>query len=387
MADPNLSAILGQPFREQVAALRLRFADLRDTKAWDDLWQAQHDRAFMVAGATKADALVDIAAAVNRERSEGLGLEWFRKEFRRIVETRGWHGWTGEGTAAGEAWRTRVIWQTNVATTFAAGRRAQLLKGNFRFWIYKHGDSLKPRPHHLALDGIALPPDHPFWATHSPPNGWGCSCFVVGANTAAGVRRRGGDPDKQLPEGWDRIDPRTGAPKGIDKGWAYAPGATVSDMVQALVPKLDLLPPQPSVALIQDWLRLPSFERWLRTPEGNWPLARLSDADAQAIGAGPRVAVLSPETAGKQVREHPELTPADYALVQQTVTSPTHRVQDGPRSIIFILVEPGPERGGIVTVVKATVSGDGLFVTSLRRLSRDEARRDATIGALLAKGR
>ena len=30
------------------------------------------------------------------------------------------------------------------------------------------------------------------------------------------------------PEGWDAIDPKTGAPVGIDKGWGYAPGANTS---------------------------------------------------------------------------------------------------------------------------------------------------------------
>jgi hypothetical protein len=386
--DPDLNAVLGAPFREQVAALRLRFADLRDTAAWDDLWQAEHDRAFVVAGATKADVLADLAQAVDRAIAEGRGLEWFRTEFRRIVEARGWHGWTGEGTAKGEAWRTRVIWETNVATSFAAGRRAQLLKGNFKFWVYKHGDSRHPRLHHLALDGVALPPDHPFWATHSPPNGWGCKCYVVGANTAAGVRRVGGDPDKALPAGWDRIDPRTAAPVGIDRGWAYAPGATAADTVQALVPKLDLLPEQPSVALIQDWLRLPAFEAWRQAPAGVWPLARLPEADALAIGAEVRIAVMSADTMVKQQDRHPELTVADYSMVQLAVRAAQHRFNDvdpryGNRSRLFVY---DATEGGYVVVVRATRTGQGLFIQSVRRLSRDQAERDATIARLLRKG-
>jgi len=38
-----------------------------------------------------------------------------------------------------------------------------------------------------------------------------------------------------------------------------------------------------------------------------------------------------------------------------------------------------------VIVVKATLSGRGLFVTSLRRLSRDEAVRDAEVQRLIRK--
>ena len=86
-----------------------------------------------------------------------------------------------------------------------------------------------------------MPPDHPFWQTHYPPNGWGCGCEVSGANTLAGIRRVGGDPDKHLPEGWNKRGPDGNLP-GVSKGWDYAPGATVSDTINALKDKLPKLP-------------------------------------------------------------------------------------------------------------------------------------------------
>lgn len=237
MTAPRLRATFNQPFTEQVAAFRLRLGDLVPTARWDDIAGAAHDRAFMVAGAMKADLLADLAAAVDRAVAEGVGLETFRADFRAIVERRGWHGWTGEGTKRGEAWRTRVIYRTNLATSYAAGRMAQLKAGDFPLWVYRHGGSRDPRPQHLAWDGLVLPPDHPFWATHAPPNGWGCSCYVVGARSPDGARRRGGDPDLDLPQGWNARDPRTGAPPGIDRGWAHAPGRSVADTVAALAEK------------------------------------------------------------------------------------------------------------------------------------------------------
>jgi uncharacterized protein with gpF-like domain len=198
----------------------------------------------VVAGALKADLLADLAAAVDKAITQGTTLEEFRRDFRRIVAERGWHGWTGEGTKKGEAWRTRVIFQTNMRTSYAAGRHAQLRDGGFTFWVYRHGGSLEPRLDHLSWDGVALPPDHPFWADHYPPNGWGCSCRAFGARTEAGIKRVGGTPGKALPDGWDAIDPRTGAPAGIDKGWAYAPGATVAEDVSRIVAeKAGRLPP------------------------------------------------------------------------------------------------------------------------------------------------
>ncbi|MEL6587173.1 MAG: phage minor head protein [Pseudomonadota bacterium] len=233
----ELSAVFRRPFDEQVAALRLRLGDLVGTQAWDDLRGNQHDRAFMVAGAMKADLLADLGGAMEKAISEGTTLDQLRRDWRDIVTTRGWHGWTGEGSKRGEAWRTRVFYQTNIATSYAAGRRAQLVAGNFKYWVYRHGGSADPRIHHLALDGIVLPPDHPFWRLHFPPNGWGCSCRVFGTNSLAGARRLGGDPKKTLPDGWDRIDPKKGTPRAIDRGWDHAPGLTVADTINAMTAK------------------------------------------------------------------------------------------------------------------------------------------------------
>jgi uncharacterized protein with gpF-like domain len=232
-----IRAIFRKPFLEQVAAFRLRLGRLVPTARWDDLRGSDHDRAFMVAGAVKADLLADLGQAVEKAIVEGTTLEEFRADFRRIVEDRGWHGWTGEGTRKGEAWRTRVIYKTNIATSYAGGRRAQLVEGGFAFWIYFHGGSIEPRLQHLAWNGLILPSDHPFWLTHSPPNGWGCSCYVIGARSIAAAQRRGGDPGKVLAPGWDAPDPRTGTPPGIAKGWDHAPGGTVADIVATLAAK------------------------------------------------------------------------------------------------------------------------------------------------------
>lgn len=251
----ELSGVFRRPFAQQVAAFRLRLRNLVPTSRWDDLRKGQHDRGFMVAGALKADLLADLATAVDKAISEGTTLDEFRRDFRAIVQKRGWHGWTGEGTEAGEAWRTRVIYRTNMRTSYMAGRYAQLTEGNFAFWVYFHGGSTEPRLNHLAWNGIALPPDHPFWGEHFPPNGWGCSCYVSGARTAAGVRRLGGDPDKALPADWQSIDPKTGEPQGVGKGWGYAPGAsTVEEIIRLVREKAAALPPELARPFLQELL-------------------------------------------------------------------------------------------------------------------------------------
>lgn len=213
--------------------------------------ESAHDRGFAVAGAMTADLLADLAAAVERATA-GESLESFRARFREIVETHGWHGWTGEDTAAGRAWRTRVIYRTNVRTSFMAGRFAQLQAAGYKYWVYRHGGSQHPREEHLAWDGLILPAAHPFWLTHFPPNGWGCSCRVQGARSIAGAIRLGGDPSVQLAQDWDLINQKTGAPGGIDKGWAYAPGRTVADEINALIKEKAAGLPAPLAKALED---------------------------------------------------------------------------------------------------------------------------------------
>lgn len=232
------SGALKRPFAEQVAFFRAKLGNLVPTAKWDDLQKSAFDRGFMVAGAAKADLLTDLAVAVDRTIAEGKSLEAFRKDFMAIVQKNGWQGFTGDESSARRAWRTRVIYQTNAATSYNAGREAQIAEGGFPLKVYHHNDSVEhPRPQHLAWDGLTLPVEHAFWKTHSPQNGWGCRCYVSGARSAAGARRLGGDPDKVLPKGWDEIDKKTGEPAGIDKGWGYAPGASVVNEVRQMAEK------------------------------------------------------------------------------------------------------------------------------------------------------
>jgi len=381
----EIRAILRRPFDEQVAFFLGKLGRLVPTATWRDLMREAHDCAFMVAGAAKADLLADLAEAVDKAIAEGESLQKFRQRFAEIVERHGWHGWTGEETKAGRAWRTLVIYMTNMRTSYAAGRLAQLK--DFPIWVYRHSGAEHPRLQHLAWDGLTLPADHPFWAAHYPPNGWGCGCRVAGASSREGARRLGGKPDYDAPPpGWDVPDPKTGLPPGIQEGWDYMPGASVVDRVRALAPKLDRLPPKPSIDLIQEWLRAEAFARWYADPKGAWPLARLPDADAEALGAreGVRVARMSEETARKQRAVHPEITPQEYAQAQRVIDEATVKVRDGS-SFIYVLEKGSGETGGQVLVVKATQTGKALWVTSFRRLRSSDARRDSEIRRLLKK--
>jgi hypothetical protein len=218
------------PFNEQLEFFRQKLN--LPTEKWDDIMREAHDRAFVVAGAADADLLQDLRNAIDKAISQGKGIEEFRRDFKQIVKTRGWTGWTGEGSKGGEAWRTRVIYQTNMTTSYAAGRWKQLTDPEYLKlrpnWKYRHNDSVQhPRPEHLLWDGVVLPANHPAWLTHFAPNGWGCECWIEAA--------RNGEKVTDPPYGWNKINPATGAPFGIDRGFDYAPGASIKPQLRKIV--------------------------------------------------------------------------------------------------------------------------------------------------------
>lgn len=232
-----LKAGFGTPFAEQLEFFRQKL-NLPSAR-WDDIWQEAHDRAFIVAGAMKADLLNDLRQAVDKAIAQGRGLEDFRRDFRKIVKAHGWTGWTGEGSKGGEAWRTRVIWETNMTTSYAAGRWQQLTDPEFLkrrpYWRYVHADYVaNPRVQHLAWDGLTLPHDHPFWRTHFPPNGWGCQCRITPVNAREYEKSRAAGK-AEAPEGWEEAT-------GIDKGFAYAPGESLASVRKAVLDKAKSMP-------------------------------------------------------------------------------------------------------------------------------------------------
>ena len=107
------------------------------------------------------------------------------------------------------------------------------------YWMYTGISDRRTRRSHLALHGLVLRYDDPFWQAFYPPNGWRCRCGVI-ALSAADVRARGlkvinsGDA-----MGWELklVSAKTGEMRNVatfrtgttkvatDVGWSYAPGA------------------------------------------------------------------------------------------------------------------------------------------------------------------
>lgn len=181
------------PFEEQIRY----FGDKLNvpTDSYRDISGAEHDAAFVVAGA-KGAVLNDLRKAVDRAIAEGTTLEQFRREFEDVVQRTGW------AFRGGSAWRSQVIWDTNLRTSYAAGRYEQMqqVATTRPYWQWRHGGSAHPRPQHLALDGRVFAATDPFWQSFgTPPQGYGCRCSVFTLSDRD-LERRGltVDPGPQL---------------------------------------------------------------------------------------------------------------------------------------------------------------------------------------------
>jgi SPP1 gp7 family putative phage head morphogenesis protein len=206
------------------------------TAHWTDLWQEQHSDAFTVAGAT-TDALVsDFHDAVNKAIADGSTLEDFRKDFDTIVED---HGWSYNGS---RGWRSRVIFETNMRTAYAAGRWEQIqqVKDDRPYLRYVAVMDDHTRPEHALWNDTVLPADDEWWLTHFPPNGWNCRCSVQSLNDRDleryGLTVNAKAPPSEMVE--RTINTPDGArtvlvPEGIDPGFGYRPGAPPAEAIDA----------------------------------------------------------------------------------------------------------------------------------------------------------
>nr|WP_240196489.1 PBECR2 nuclease fold domain-containing protein [Stenotrophomonas lactitubi] len=289
------------PWKTVVAEIRGNFGSLpeaeryfRDkvnlpTRRWNDLWQGQHARAFVVAGATRDALLTDLREAVDAAITKGETLADFRARFRDIVQRNGWVGWTGEGSPGGQAWRTAVIYNTNIRTAYQAGRWETLR--HFPYLRYKHNTVRNPREQHKAWDGVILPSTDPWWDTHYTPNGWGCHCTVIGVSEAKMRAMRWKVSERPAPVPGDpppewayhvghAANGRQIADAALAKDaaakWSELPGKTAAEYGRPAQVPLDAAAAQPLASGIRDpqrvrqvWRELYGETSTLRDPAGD----------------------------------------------------------------------------------------------------------------------
>lgn len=376
---------------------------------WQELWEDEHARAFTVSRLTRADLLQALRDGIEKGVAGDLSRrDWMRDAKRLLAEA----GWWGEKEVIGpdgaarttrfDPARLKLIFDVNTRMAYSAGRweRIQAAKESHPYLRYVTRMDERVRESHRPWHNVTLPVDDAWWRTHYPPCGWRCRCRAVPMRRAEYEQRD--DLERQPPAEPDvawthpKTDKVKMIPARIDPGFGYNVGEAAArwrGLMEAVADKAEGWAAPIAGATLAELAASPAFARWYDNPSGAWPLARLPDADAQALGAaeGVRVARLSEETVRKQKQKHGDLAASEYAMAQDVIDKATTKdIQDnigpdrrktGTKSMVYVLAEEG-----YVLVVKATVSGKALWVTSYRRLPRAEAERDAEIALLLMGG-
>ncbi|MFQ1004748.1 phage minor head protein [Gilliamella sp. CG22] len=162
---------------------------------WQEMSMQAHSQAFTVAKATSLDVLESVRLELDRALATGTTEHEFKKNLRPVLEKLGWWGKkidiNGE-VQLGSPRRLSVIYRTNLATAYQAGRYQQQLASSetHPYWQYVATMDSQTRTAHAALHLRVFRYDDPIWQKLYPPNGWGCRCRVR-ALTRAQVEREG----------------------------------------------------------------------------------------------------------------------------------------------------------------------------------------------------
>jgi len=367
MTNDEFNQVFNLPFNEASQFFRNKLTI--PTDQWDDLWKDQHAKGFMVAGATKAEMLTDMRDAIQKAVDGKMTLPEWQRKFDQVVEQ---YGWSYNG---GRNWRSSLIYNVNVRTANQAGRWKQLTDvpdGEVVYLVYRHRDGvMHPRPLHVSWNGITLPSTHPWWTTHYTPNGWGCHCTVFRATAA---EYRAAVKAGHIPPAEEIIDPKTGAPIGIDKGWDYNVGQAADHSYKILGDKFETLPNDISRAWMKEHVGGPAFERFIEGKiSGEFPVAVLQPDDIAVLDAKSQTVWFSQDSLLKNKGEiptrsagHPELTLADYRMIPEIIDQ-GEVYQRNDEKLIYLL------RGDTVyrAVLKKTKSGSENYFLSLISSSTD----------------
>ena len=400
---PDLKFAIGLPPERAIAYFKAKGYAI--TFDWHELLAEAQAKVFTVAKCTKLDILADIRAAVQKTLNEGTTLRQFQKDLTPTLQAKGWWGKkevvdprTGEVRKAqlGSPWRLKTIYETNLATAYAAGRYSEQLENADAqpYWMYVAVMDARTRPAHAAVNGKTLRYDDPFWSSFYPPNGWNCRCRVR-ALSSERLERKGIKVDSSAGKITHEdvkitrdgrmarmavfTDPGSNVRIQTDPGWAYNPGqAWMETMGPKLAASLAAASREAADAALRETVRSDGFKRFLEKPEGQWPVMRLPDDAAKAIKASDPVARLSADSLTKNQAHHPELTLEDYQALPE-LGRPDFVVQDSEQTLV--LVRRG--KTWYSAAVKATQSGETTFVTSFRKTGEADVDRLRRRGEVL----
>ena len=392
-----------------------------ETFSWRDTLFDEHASSFTVAKSAGYDVLNDIRAALQDAINNREEFATFESRLEPILKAKGWWGKalaedpkTHEVKLVqlGSPRRLEIIYWANVRTARAAAEweRAQRTKRGLPFLEYVRTTAAHPREEHLAWVGTILLVDDPWWDRHFPPCAWLCQCRVLQL-TAAAAKRKGYDPAKRPAfEGMTRVfrNGRTGevrqVPQGIAPGWDTNPGKFRMDNLRQLWDeKLGALPEAARRIATEDMTRQPLFETITKGRSGfdrdptnidqanrqrghyALPVASVPASIAATLGSDANLAKLSVADGAKQAENHADLTPGDYARIQQALDKPTATVPEPAKRQLHVFADLAG-RSVRALLRKAAKSGE-LFIKSFHLISQGEAsKRAANKARSIAQG-
>jgi hypothetical protein len=165
------------PHKEAVALIAGKPVMVK--RVFNQLLPELRARAFTVAGIESANCLQRIRAAVSAVPTGGEdGLTWDQAK-RQIVDEL--DPYLGDGAD----YRAELVLRVNTFQAYSASiHEVAHADADTTHLQYLHGECEVPTPSHLALNGVTLPKNDPFWATHTGPWGHlGCVCYVRPMNS------------------------------------------------------------------------------------------------------------------------------------------------------------------------------------------------------------
>jgi len=161
--------IFGAPNEEAAAIIRSKPALTRDL--WEQLAAELRIRAFTITGIEGLQVIRRVQDLIAKV-PEGADWEETRQQIADALEQ-------DLGSRDAAMLRAETLLRTQVwqATQAAAWREFQADPTVTHLQYIATRDD-RVRPTHLALHGLILPKDDPFWDDHYPPWDWGCRCQV-----------------------------------------------------------------------------------------------------------------------------------------------------------------------------------------------------------------
>lgn len=377
MADSIVSGV-GLAPKDAISFFRSKVN--RQSASFGELEAEAHARSFSVAGAMSDALLNDFRKNIDQALRGKVTLSQLQKEFPDLAKR---HGWEYNGKPG---WRAMIIYQTNLSTAYAAGQYRQLTTPEaldiYPYWRYRHHACQHPRPQHLAWDGLILPADDPFWATHFPPNGWHCHCTVEPVSRRDLKKNNWTVSEAPALETRSWKNPVTGeivhVPVGIDPGFQTNPGllwaqAEKERAETALVPALKVdgkslstLPPAEQQAVQAE-----QIGQLFEHPVGVANAGTLPPEVQGLLKSDADTVLLSDDNLKKNMTHHAEVTLDEYLTIPQMIAHP-QAVLDAGENHVLLLSRVGKQLYRMI--IKTTLSRKENWLLSLLPTSDAKAR-------------